>query len=35
MMLGWSRRRKDREVVVLRFVVGECLLGGLGMDEDC
>lgn len=34
-MLGWSRRRKDREVVVLMFVVGGCLLEGSGMNEGC
>lgn len=34
-MLEWSRWRKGREVVVLLFVVGGCLLGVLGMDEGC
>ena len=35
LMLGWSRRRKGREVVVLLFAVGGCLLGGLEMGEGC
>ena len=34
-MLGWSRRRKGREVVVLLFAVGGCLLWGLEMGEGC